>query len=86
MKWNKEKCILCFDCAKICPAECITFIDKVYTVDKKKCFRCGRCARVCPEGAIEVPVTHENFMKAVAEGAKAVLSTFDKEKFYISIF
>jgi hypothetical protein len=80
MKWNKEKCILCFDCAKICPAECITFIDKVYTVDKKKCFRCGRCARVCPEGAIEVPITHENFMKAVAEGAKAVLSTFDKEK------
>ena len=80
MKWNKEKCILCFDCARVCPAECIAFIDKVYTVDKKKCFRCGRCARVCPEGAIEVPVTHENFMTAVAEGAKAVLSTFGKGK------
>lgn len=80
MKWNKEKCILCFDCAKICPAECITFIDNIYSVDDKKCFRCGRCARVCPEGAIEVPITNEVFMKAVAEGAKAVLSTFEKGK------
>jgi uncharacterized Fe-S center protein len=80
MQWDGQKCTLCLDCMNICPAECITFPDNVYTVYEKKCFRCGRCARVCPVEAIAVPTTHENFMKAVAEGAKAVLSTFKKDK------
>ncbi|MDY6820830.1 MAG: DUF362 domain-containing protein [Deferribacterota bacterium] len=80
MKWNKEKCVFCYNCVQICPEECIEFVDNVYTVDEKKCVRCGRCARVCPEDAIEVPITHVDFMKAVSEGAKAVLSTFNKKR------
>jgi uncharacterized Fe-S center protein len=64
----------------ICPIEAITFPDNVYTVDKGKCWRCGRCARVCPVEAIEVPVSHEVFMKAVAEGANAILKTFEPGK------
>ncbi len=85
MQWDETKCILCFDCMKVCPAECITFPDNKYTVDKDKCWRCGRCARVCPVEAISVPVTHELFMRAVAEGAKAVLSTFEPHRIvYIS--
>ncbi|AEI15719.1 4Fe-4S ferredoxin iron-sulfur binding domain-containing protein [Flexistipes sinusarabici DSM 4947] len=80
MEWDQEKCILCYDCMKVCPAECITFPNNIYTVDKDKCWRCGRCARVCPEDAIHVPVTHEKFMKAVAEGANAVTSTFEPKR------
>ena len=78
MEWDESKCTLCNDCMNICPMECITFPDDKYTVDKEKCWRCGRCARVCPVEAIAVPITHEIFMKALAEGAKAVLDTFDK--------
>ncbi|MBI5013944.1 MAG: DUF362 domain-containing protein [Deltaproteobacteria bacterium] len=85
MEWDAEKCILCQDCMNVCPAECITFPDDVYTVDKKKCWRCGRCARICPVEAISVPTTHEQFMRAVAEGARAVLSTFEpKRVVYVS--
>ena len=78
MEWDESKCTLCNDCMNICPMESITFPDDKYTVDKEKCWRCGRCARVCPVEAIAVPITHEIFMKALAEGAKAVLDTFDK--------
>ena len=77
MQWDEAKCVLCQDCMNVCPVECITFPDDVYTVDKSKCWRCGRCARICPEDAITVPISHEVFMKAVAEGAHAVLKTFE---------
>jgi len=80
MKWDETKCILCLDCMNVCPAECITFPEDQYTVNKEKCWRCGRCARVCPVEAISVPITHELFMKAVAEGAKAVLSTLEPHR------
>jgi uncharacterized Fe-S center protein len=77
MHWNMDKCTLCLDCLNVCPVGAITFPDDAYTVDKAKCWRCGRCARVCPVEAITVPVSHEVFMKAVAEGANAVLKTFE---------
>ncbi len=77
MKWDESKCILCMDCMNVCPISAITFPDDTYTVDKEKCWRCGRCARVCPTGAIQVPISHELFMKAVAEGANALLKTFE---------
>ncbi|HUH66162.1 MAG TPA: DUF362 domain-containing protein [Syntrophales bacterium] len=85
MEWDEEKCTLCHDCMDICPMDSITFPDEKYTVDKEKCWRCGRCARVCPVEALEVPITHEIFMKALVEGAKAVLDTFDKRRIvYVS--
>jgi uncharacterized protein len=77
MQWDETKCTLCLDCMNVCPVGSITFPDNVYTVDKVKCWRCGRCARVCPVEAITVPVSHEVFMRAVAEGANAVLKTFE---------
>jgi uncharacterized Fe-S center protein len=85
MQWDPAKCVLCYDCMNVCPAECVTFPEDVYTVDQQKCWRCGRCARVCPVEAISVPTTHEQFMRAVAEGARAVLSTFEpKRVVYVS--
>jgi uncharacterized protein len=77
MQWDEDKCTLCHDCLNVCPVGAITFPEDVYTVDKEKCWRCGRCARVCPVEAITVPVSHELFMRAVAEGANAVLKTFE---------
>jgi len=78
MHWDEAKCTLCMDCMNVCPISAITFPEEIYTVDAEKCWRCGRCARVCPAEAISVPVSHETFMKAVAEGAHAVLQTFDR--------
>jgi hypothetical protein len=80
MQWDETKCTLCLDCMNVCPVGAITFPEDVYAVDKDKCWRCGRCARVCPVEAIEVPVSHEIFMKAVAEGASAILKTFEPDR------
>lgn len=80
MEWDESKCTLCYDCMNVCPMECITFPDDKYTVDNANCWRCGRCARVCPVEAIAVPITHEIFMKALVEGAKAVVDTFEKRR------
>lgn len=77
MQWDEDKCTLCHDCLNVCPVGAISFPQDTYTVEKDKCWRCGRCARVCPVEAITVPVSHEVFMKAVAEGANAVLKTFE---------
>jgi len=48
---NKDKCIKCGICAKLCPVQCITL--KPYpTFDRKICIKCYCCHEHCPQGAI----------------------------------
>ncbi len=49
---NKEKCIKCGECAKICPSGVIEL--KPYPIRKKDCIRCYYCEKICPEEAIIV--------------------------------
>ncbi len=51
--FDKEKCIKCGECKKICPPGAICMEDKsVPNVNKKKCIRCWCCQEVCPVNAI----------------------------------
>jgi uncharacterized Fe-S center protein len=77
---NLEMCTLCLQCHRVCPTGAVLFDGKDISFDEDNCWRCGRCARVCPEGAIEPGGTRENFQKALAEAAQAVLSTFEPGK------
>ena len=62
------KCVACYMCATICPAECI-YIEaaentqelrisggeryaKVYNIDYNRCIFCGYCVEACPTDAI----------------------------------
>jgi uncharacterized protein (DUF362 family)/Pyruvate/2-oxoacid:ferredoxin oxidoreductase delta subunit len=48
---NKDKCIRCGICAKLCPVQCITL--KPYPIfDRKICIKCYCCHEHCPKGAI----------------------------------
>jgi uncharacterized Fe-S center protein len=76
-----ELCTLCLQCLHVCPTDAISQEDDQLMVDDEKCWRCGRCERVCPEGAIQLEKRGEDeFQAALAEAAKAVLSTFEAGK------
>lgn len=56
-----SKCIMCYACVKVCPAQCIV-IEGVrlkadnymtrFTVDNSKCIFCSLCTEVCPTDCI----------------------------------
>ncbi|SHK28348.1 Uncharacterized conserved protein, DUF362 family [Desulfatibacillum alkenivorans DSM 16219] len=53
---GREKCTLCYQCMKICPAGAISKAKpgaEKPTYDYNKCIRCYCCMEVCPEAAIE---------------------------------
>ncbi|MBF0474100.1 MAG: DUF362 domain-containing protein, partial [Nitrospirae bacterium] len=51
-----EKCKLCGECLKICPANAITLgtTEKRLKFDYDKCIRCYCCLEVCPHSAINI--------------------------------
>jgi NADH-quinone oxidoreductase subunit I len=58
------KCVACYMCATICPAECIHIVagehpdpevekyPEVFEIDMLRCVLCGFCVEACPEEAI----------------------------------
>jgi ferredoxin-type protein NapH len=49
---DKEKCIKCFHCVKVCPALAITQEDVLRGTVKSTCMRCAKCVDSCPKKAI----------------------------------
>lgn len=78
--WHKDRCELCYQCQEICPLESIKFENELFKYKAEDCWRCGRCMRACPSGALVLPGDDERFMRALAEAAKTVLSTFKANK------
>jgi hypothetical protein len=87
--WDEGKCEFCYQCEEICPLEAIAFGEKrdVFEYDDAACWRCGRCTRVCPAGAIAFEgADEEQFLRALARAAKAVLGTFKPGKILFANF
>lgn len=45
---DKEKCVNCGACAKVCKMQ----VDPVQNANDPECIRCGQCKKACPTGAI----------------------------------
>ena len=55
---NKEKCVGCGKCAKVCRMQ----VDPVVNANSLECIRCGRCKQACPTGAISCGVSREKII------------------------
>ncbi|MFW9989028.1 MAG: DUF362 domain-containing protein [Candidatus Odinarchaeota archaeon] len=50
----KDRCVKCGQCAEICPAEAIKFIEGNFPIFlRKKCISCLCCSELCPKNAIK---------------------------------
>ncbi len=85
-----EKCVACFMCSTVCPAECIIIegdtadvekfgeqrfkAPKTFEIDMLKCIYCGMCVEACPKDAIGMTTTYNQI------GTKRSEFIFDKDR------
>jgi uncharacterized Fe-S center protein len=82
---DKDLCIGCGACIKICAAGAPSVKNKKADIDLDKCVGCGRCIGICPADAVQ-PANDESFdilNKKIAEYSLAVLD--GKPHFHISL-
>ncbi len=65
---DKFKCIACMQCARVCPAQCISLKGEgkgkerhpvEFNIDFSRCIFCGFCVEVCPVNALEFTSFYE---------------------------
>ncbi|GHS87868.1 ferredoxin [Synergistales bacterium] len=50
MRLDKEKCVSCGSCERVCPMNCVDTKNK--TLENDRCVLCMNCAAQCPKGAL----------------------------------
>lgn len=54
IKYNKEKCIKCAVCTRVCPSKGAVFIkNNEFTLDYAQCIYCYNCVENCSKNALE---------------------------------
>ena len=54
---NREYCVACGCCLKVCPQNAISVNKGIFAVvDRELCIGCGKCAIECPASVIEFEV------------------------------
>ncbi|MDO4305705.1 MAG: DUF362 domain-containing protein [Eubacteriales bacterium] len=82
---DRDLCIGCHRCEKICAHGAPVFTDKKASIDHDKCVGCGRCIGVCPKDAVLAASDESNDVLncKIAEYSKAVVD--GRPHFHISL-
>ena len=59
---DKELCIGCGLCVKVCPMDTISMQNGKAVVTGRESLSCGHCAAVCPEGAVRVKAIDKSML------------------------
>jgi uncharacterized protein (DUF362 family)/NAD-dependent dihydropyrimidine dehydrogenase PreA subunit len=51
IEWYEERCTSCGICAKVCPGQAITMLERP-VIDDGLCIQCFCCMELCPNGAL----------------------------------
>ena len=52
---NKNRCVACGCCVKVCPRKAISIFKGIRAeVDMERCVGCGLCAKECPASIITI--------------------------------
>lgn len=54
IKYNREKCIGCRLCTKVCPSQAVVFHENTKKISYHvfRCTFCGECVKICPVKAL----------------------------------
>src|SRR6056297_2636499 len=52
--YNKDNCVLCGECVKVCPEDALKIEGKKLHFDREKCIFCGECEIACVYRAREI--------------------------------
>lgn len=91
---NKDKCIACGKCTKVCPMEAIKVENsteknskaKSAKLDENICLGCGVCVKNCKANAISLMRRKESIITPVTTVHRAVLSAIEKGQLQNLIF
>ncbi len=51
---DRERCIGCGNCIRVCPSGTISLVEGKAAVNGERSLACGQCVAVCPAGAVSV--------------------------------
>ena len=82
---DKEQCVGCGACTRICAHDAPKVADHKATIDHDKCVGCGRCLAICPKDAIAADFSDSIAMLnyRIAEYSLAVCK--DRPCFHVSL-
>lgn len=86
---HPQKCIMCYQCVKICPTGCLSVAHKElpekkkvlerFTYNMEFCCFCGLCDQVCPTKAIYMNKIYE--IALYEDHEQLIINLLDPEKY-----
>lgn len=69
---DKDECVSCGMCEKLCPSRCINSKEK--TIDNETCIKCLKCLSVCPKNAIKYGIKPKQGVKFSLKRRQIIIS------------